>query len=152
LNSGEMSRVVHGTSDSDAGSPLWLPGSGEIWGDDRGHFLTADNAVWHLTHETASPTSSKLEIANPGFSSLVTSGASTAVSITHAHTCVNAGIVTPAGFAVFSYRQNGVLTSEASVPAAHAIRSGRIVASAAGAVNTGIALANTNAVTATISF
>ena len=60
--------------------------------------------------------------------------------------------MTPAGFAVFALRQNGTLISEASVPAAHAIRSGRIIATAGGAVTTGIAIMNPNSAAVVISF
>src|SRR5207249_10073538 len=65
---------------------------------------------------------------------------------------LEAGSMTPAGFAIFALRQNGVLVSEASVPAAHAIRSGRIIATARGAVNTGIAIVNPSSAAALISF
>jgi hypothetical protein len=58
----------------------------------------------------------------------------------------------PSGLAIFSYRQNGVLVSEAGVPASTAMLRGRIYANVSGSVNTGIALANPNDSQATISF
>jgi len=63
-----------------------------------------------------------------------------------------AGQAVPSGLAIFSYRQNGVLVSEAGVPASSPLLRGRIYASVDGAVNTGIALANPNDSQATVSF
>ena len=62
------------------------------------------------------------------------------------------GLPAPSGLAIFSYRQNGVLVSEAGVPASTPMLKGRIYANVTGAVNTGIALANPNDSQATISF
>jgi len=62
------------------------------------------------------------------------------------------GQTLPSGVAIFGYRPNGVLISEAGVPATVPALRGRIYASVDGAVNTGIALANPNNSQATISF
>jgi len=59
---------------------------------------------------------------------------------------------TPAGLAIFGFRQNNVLVTEAGVPASPLIRSGRIYAEVNGPVNTGLAIANPNNQTATVSF
>jgi len=58
----------------------------------------------------------------------------------------------PAGLAIFQLRQNGVLVTEASVPMAQAVKSGRIYADTSFPVNTGLAIANPNTHEATISF
>ena len=58
----------------------------------------------------------------------------------------------PGGMAIFGYRQNGVLVSEVSVPAAALVSSGRIFAEVAGPVNTGIAIANPNSQPVIIDF
>jgi hypothetical protein len=58
----------------------------------------------------------------------------------------------PSGVAIFGYRPNGVLVSEAGVPATVPALRGRIYASVDGPVNTGIALANPNNSQATVSF
>jgi hypothetical protein len=58
----------------------------------------------------------------------------------------------PAGVAIFGLRVNGVLVSEAGVPASPEISSGRIYTELHGAVHTGIALANENTTDAAISF
>src|SRR6185436_18543346 len=46
----------------------------------------------------------------------------------------------PSGLAIFGFRQNNVLVSEAAVPASTAIRTGRIYAEVGEFVNTGIAI------------
>jgi glucose/arabinose dehydrogenase len=58
----------------------------------------------------------------------------------------------PGGMAIFSYRQSGVLVSEASVPAAPLVSSGRIYVEFTGPVNTGIAIANPNPQPVTIDY
>jgi hypothetical protein len=62
------------------------------------------------------------------------------------------GNSSPAGVAIFGYRNNGVLITEAGVPASQLVQSGRIFVDVNGPVNTGIALANPNAVDAEISY
>lgn len=62
------------------------------------------------------------------------------------------GMMTPSGLAIFTSRQNGVVVSEAGVPAAPPIRTGRIYAEVDGPVNTGLAIANPNDQSATLSF
>src|SRR2546426_10039207 len=59
---------------------------------------------------------------------------------------------TPSGTAIFGFRSGGVLVSEAGVPASSLIPSGRIFVDVGGPVNTGIAIANPNDVSATIDF
>jgi len=58
----------------------------------------------------------------------------------------------PGGFAIFSKTQNGVLSSEASVPAQPLISSGRTYVEIAGPMTTGIAIANPNAQPVTVNF
>jgi len=64
------------------------------------------------------------------------------------------GSTVPAGLAIFGFRRNGVLVSEAGVAASPALRSGRIYAEVSSdlAVNTGLAIANPNERVATINF
>ena len=59
---------------------------------------------------------------------------------------------TPSGFAIFGFQENGVLISEAAVPASPLIQVGRIYAEVDGPVNTGIAVANPNGDEAVLSF
>ena len=65
---------------------------------------------------------------------------------------VPAGQAAPSGVAIFGYRPNGVLVSEAGVPGTVPTFRGRIPADFAGLLNTGVAIANPNNVQATISF
>jgi hypothetical protein len=61
---------------------------------------------------------------------------------------------TPSGVAIFGYRPAGVLLTEAGVPDAPLLTSGRIYGEvdATGTVNTGLAIANPNPQAATISY
>jgi hypothetical protein len=63
-----------------------------------------------------------------------------------------AGQFVPSGLAIFGYRPNGVLVSEAGVPGTAPASRGRIYANISGFVNTGIAIANENDSAATVSF
>jgi len=58
----------------------------------------------------------------------------------------------PAGLAIFGYRQNGIVISEASVPAAGLMTRARLSAEINGAARTGLAIANPNADPAAVSF
>jgi hypothetical protein len=62
------------------------------------------------------------------------------------------GSTTPSGIAIFGYRENNVLVSEAAVPASPLISSGRIYAEVSGPVNTGLAIANPGGAPATLNF
>ena len=65
----------------------------------------------------------------------------------------DAGSTTPSGIAIFQFRDSqGVLISEAGVPATEPVLEGRIFAEVDGPVNTGLAIANPNDETATIDF
>ncbi len=63
-----------------------------------------------------------------------------------------AGSTNADGIAIFSYRSGGVLVSETSVQASPLIQSGRVYTESAGVVRTGIAIANPNNTSATITF
>ena len=62
------------------------------------------------------------------------------------------GMTPPVGLAIFGSRLNGILVSEAGVPASAAVLEGRIFAETDGPVRTGLALANPNDTAATIAF
>ena len=62
------------------------------------------------------------------------------------------GMTTPSGLAIFGFRQNGILVSEAGVPASPTLQEGRIFAEIDGPVRTGLAIANPNEGTVTIWF
>src|SRR4030095_4079116 len=56
------------------------------------------------------------------------------------------------GRAIFGYRQNGSVISEAGVPASPLIVQGRIAAESGDAARTGLAIANPNSTASTLSF
>jgi len=79
-------------------------------------------------------------------------GGSSATTVGYARIQPSSGNSTPSGLAIFGFRENGVLVTEAGVPASPLIQSGRIYAEVNGPVNTGLAIANPNSQPATISF
>jgi len=91
-------------------------------------------------------------ISDRGGSSSLSKGAASAAVVGYARIQPATSNTTPAGMAIFGFRQNGVLVTEASVPAARLIQSGRIFAEVDGPVNTGLAIANPNGQDATITF
>ena len=115
--------------------------------DQTGSRLTLDTT---LSAATTGVTAFTLP-DNGGFSS---STAATAASTTSGYARIQPGTgrTAPAGLAIFGFTAGGVLVSEAGVPASPLIQSGRIYAEVAGAVNTGLAIANPNTGTATITF
>ncbi len=91
-------------------------------------------------------------IADRGAMSYTTNGSDALTTVGYARVQASGGSTTPAGFLMFRFRQGGVLVTEATVPAAQAVLSGRIYAEVAGAVNTGLAIANPNPTPATVNF
>src|SRR5207247_6457657 len=91
-------------------------------------------------------------ISNFGGLSLTTEGRSETTVSGYARIQPNSGSTTPAGLAIFGFRQNNVLVSETSVPASLPLTSGRIYAEINASVGTGIAIANPNDSAATINF
>ena len=101
----------------------------------------------------ATPASTPAPVSPPpaGGETLTTTGGSS-IEVGSATVAVAAGQSDPSGVAIFGYRPNGILVSEAGVPATAPALRGRIYAAVDGAVNTGIALANPNNSQATVSF
>lgn len=84
--------------------------------------------------------------------SLASSGSAQKIDVGYARIQANGGSTTPAGLAIFGLRQNGVLVTEAGVPASPLVREGRIFAEVGGSTNTGLAIANPNDQPTTISY
>jgi virginiamycin B lyase len=91
-------------------------------------------------------------IADRGVLSWVSPGGSGATVTGYARIQPSANNTTPSGFAVFSFRQGGILVSEAAVPASPLVRSARIYAEINGPIKTGLAIANSNDEPAQVSF
>lgn len=96
--------------------------------------------------------SSAYTVSNFGAASQTTTGAGTAVSVGYARIQPGTGNTTPSGVAIFGFRQNNILVSEAGVPASPLVTSGRIYAEVNGPVNTGLAIANPGSQSALINF
>jgi len=129
---------------------------GDIWGNGN-VFYMSDFWNHKLRRAVPKPTSTNpadiaFRIALRGGLTRVTEGTDPAVRVGHARIIPDPGNNPPAGLAIFGLRQNGVLISEAAVPASVPILSGRIYAEVDGLVNTGVAISNPNSVSATISF
>src|SRR5712692_6014691 len=73
-----------------------------------------------------------------------TDGSGSSLTVGYARLQPNTGSTTPAGYLSFSYRKNGVLVSEASVPESSPISFGRIYTRVGDPVNTGVAIVNPN--------
>jgi len=91
-------------------------------------------------------------LTDRGGVSLLTDGAGALPNVGYTRIQPDAGNTTPAGVAIFGGRTNGVLVSETGVPATPALSTGRIYAEVAGAVNTGLAMANPSDSAANITF
>src|SRR5262249_24943432 len=86
-----------------------------------------------------------------GFSG-TSQGLGTTTALGYARIQQSTGGTLPSGLAIFGFRQNNVLVSEAAVPASVPIKTGRIYAEVGNNVNTGIAIANPNSSDTTIDF
>ena len=96
--------------------------------------------------------SEPFEIPDRGGQSITSSGTAESLRVGYGRIRPEAGSTTPSGVAIFGFRQNGVLISEAGVPVAEPVQEARIFAEVNGPVNTGLAIANPNGMPATIDF
>ena len=102
--------------------------------------------------EAAPDTSTRsFAITDRSGSSVATDGSGD-LTVGYSRIQASSGSTTPAGVAIFGFRQGNVLVTEAGVPASPLITSGRIYAEVNGPVNTGLAIANPNSQTANITF
>src|SRR5213593_2815483 len=118
--------------------------------DGTNTLLIADSANSRIRKVVFPATS--FAITDRGGSTLRTAGNPTLLQTGYGRIQPDAGRTTPAGLAIYSYRPGNYLISETGVPAAPALQSGRIYAEVNGSVNTGLAIANPNGQTATITF
>ena len=122
--------------------------------DGAGNLYIADhgNDRIRLLSPTGTSATQRFSIPEQGGVSLTSQGASPALVAGYGQVETDAGMTAPAGLAIFGLRQNGILVSEAGVPAAAAVLEGRIFAETDGALRTGVAMANPNGTAATIAF
>ncbi len=139
LTARQIKEILHQTSSSDSftGSTPNID-----WGYGKIDVLKALDSV--------ASTSPPLTLANGGATRMSTTGTSANVQVGYAATTINSGLA-PYGIAVFSVSQNGVVVSEAGVPASPPTRNARIfidyrsnVEAGSGSlnINTGFAIAN----------
>ena len=104
------------------------------------------------TYPTVQAAVQPFSITDRGGASFASQGASPTTVSGYGHVAAEVGMTAPDGLAIFGYRQNGILVSEAGVPAVEAVLEGRIFAETDGAVRTGLAIANPNDGPATVRF
>ena len=99
------------------------------------------------------PGTESFSIPDRGGTSTTSSGNAETPRVGYGRIRADAGSSTPPGIAIFQFRNSqGVLISEAGVPATETVRAGRIFAEVNGPVNTGLAMANPNDMPANIRF
>jgi sugar lactone lactonase YvrE len=94
----------------------------------------------------------RFNITDRGGVSYVSAGQANSTVVGYASIQPDIGRTTPSGLAIFGFRQNNVFVTEAAVPAVPLIQSGRIYAEMGNSIDTGIAIANPNKESATVSF
>jgi len=145
---------VAGSEDGPASAARFYGPSG-IWADGFTVYAadSANNAIRAIELMPPPAASVSYSIGPSAVFSKTTLGGASDVAIGYGRIQLDAASAGRTdGFAIFGFRQNGVLVTEASVPASPLIRNGRIFAEVQGAVNTGIAIANPNSEPASISF
>ena len=111
--------------------------------------------VYRATPGVAASTAIEVQpfsLKSRGSASINSAGRSTGLVTGFATIQPDTGKTLPEGLAIFGLRRNGVLVTEAGVPAATLIRSGRFFAEVGGAVNTGLAIANPSNEVAVVQF
>ena len=91
-------------------------------------------------------------VPDRGGISITSQGTSPELRVGYGQVETDDGMTPPVGLAIFSSRPNGILVSEAGVPAVPAVLDGRIFAETDGVVRTGLAMANPNDTAVTITF
>jgi hypothetical protein len=128
-----------------------------LWGDGNYLYVT-DNGGHNVRRISAAGSAAtentllRFSLTNRGGVSATTIGSGASFTVGYGRIQPNPDSTTPSGMAIFGLTQGGVLVSEAAVPAAPLIQSARIYAEINGPVNTGLAIANPNLQSASISF
>ncbi|HYR91133.1 MAG TPA: hypothetical protein VE422_44160 [Terriglobia bacterium] len=121
-----------------------LVSTNDAYGDATGSYVisTANTGLGQLRYT----------VTDGGGQSMTSPASSGAVTAGYVRIDPDGGNLNPSGLAIFGFRQNNILVSEAAVPASGLISSGRIYAEIAGAVDTGLAIVNPNNLPVTIGF
>jgi len=122
-----------------------------IWGDGE-YIYIGDRAIRRLTLSGRPMNAISFAVRSGGGDYWRSSATDEPLQIAYGRLQPGFGSAPPDGVVVFSFRSQGVLVSEASVPASPLIQSGRVFSETNEVVRTGIAIANPNDVPATVSF
>src|SRR5207247_5567720 len=122
-----------------------------IWAVGDMIYVSDGMTIRRLSPIPAPTSKTSVTVASNGSTSFSTSGTAADVRVGYAKLTHEAAAPI-AGTALFRYRQNGILVTEAGVPATHAMQRGRIYTASGRFVRTGIAIANPNAQPVTVSF
>ncbi len=159
-STGAITTIV-GTGESGFGGDGGLASQAQLYSprgvavDGAGNLYIADSDNHRIRKLTllASPEPEPFSIPDRGGKSTTSSGTTETLRVGYGRIRADAGSSTPAGIAIFQFRDSeGVLISEAGVPAVEPSQEGRIFAEVNGPVNTGLAIANPNDMPATIRF
>ena len=108
--------------------------------DGRGRWETARANIEVLV---VLPERTPFDVADRGTATFTTAGQADSPRVGYGLIRADGGMATPSGIALFQFRDSeGVLITEASVPAAAPVRRGRIFAEVGDSVNTAVAFAN----------
>lgn len=145
------SYAISGTEDGAGSEAHFMGSSGPVMWSDGASIYIADGAIRRVI--LPRPASAvQFNLGATGGDYWKTSLAADPLQIGYGRVHTTVGVVGPDAVATFSYRHNGVLISEASVPASAPVQTGRIYVEVGGNVNTGLAIANPNSQPANISF
>ena len=118
--------------------------------DGRGGWESARVAIEVLA---VLPERTPFDISDRGTATFTTDGQADSPRVGYGLIRADGGMATPSGIALFQFRDSeGVLITEASVPAAAPVRQGRIFAEVGDSVNTAVAFANPNGRPVDITF
>jgi len=152
LRGGRVALLIDGTGTVPTGSALTLFEPTGLWGDGQSIYVTEQsNVVTRLT-PTSLPAQASFTLGDRMGFSKQTANPDGAMTVGYASIDSSGNSSALGGAATFTFRQNGVVVSETTVPASRLIRSGRLYALTKQNVNTGVAFANAGAQAANISF
>lgn len=152
---GLVSADSAGFAGHDVGRQMGCPGYDHLHMRDSQPGIACENGIElfdNVRNELLDQLALPFVISDRGGSSTRSRGNGPTTTIGYGQISPDAGATTPSGLAIFGLVQNGVLVTEAGVPATEAVQEGRIFAESQGVVNTGLAMANPNDVDATIGF
>src|SRR5262249_39060298 len=148
LDTAEVTTVAgeygkRGTEDG-IGSAAHFTAPAGIWSDGTSIYVSDVTVIRKITPIPPAYPERNFAIPTNGSVSMSTRGTDTQLTVGYAkvHTQAAAAV---AGTAIFGFRQNGVLVTEAGVPATRPLRRGRIYTDTGEFVRTGVAIVNPNA-------